>query len=74
MDKILIENLSLNYSDGTESLRNVNLNIPANAIIGAIWTSRRGKIHPTTSDQPAERSGRRGLDRSGKVMLADSSG
>lgn len=32
MDKIIVEHLSLNYSDGTESLRNVSLNIPANTI------------------------------------------
>jgi phosphate transport system ATP-binding protein len=32
MNKISIENLSLNYSDGTESLKNISLEIPANAI------------------------------------------
>jgi phosphate transport system ATP-binding protein len=32
MDKIKIINLSLEYSDGTESLRNINLNIPSNQI------------------------------------------
>lgn len=32
MDKIVIENLTLHYSDGTESLKNVSLTIPANAI------------------------------------------
>ena len=32
MDKIVIENLSLQYSDGTESLRSVSINIPANKI------------------------------------------
>ncbi len=32
MNKIEIENLCVRYSDGTESLRNVNLSIPANAI------------------------------------------
>jgi phosphate transport system ATP-binding protein len=32
MNKISIENLSLEYSDGTESLRNINLIIPANQI------------------------------------------
>ena len=30
MDKIIINNLTLEYSDGTESLRNINLKIPAN--------------------------------------------
>ena len=32
MDKIIIKDFSLHYSDGTESLRNVSINIPANAI------------------------------------------
>jgi phosphate transport system ATP-binding protein len=32
MNKIEIENLTLQYSDGTESLRNISVNIPANAI------------------------------------------
>jgi len=32
MDKIIIENLSLQYSDGTESLRAINLGIRANAV------------------------------------------
>jgi phosphate transport system ATP-binding protein len=32
MDKISIEDLSVSYSDGTESLKNINLKIPANAI------------------------------------------
>jgi phosphate transport system ATP-binding protein len=32
MDKITIENLTLQYSDGTESLRNISLSIHANAI------------------------------------------
>ena len=32
MDKIVIEDLTLHYSDGTESLRNVSLKIPENAI------------------------------------------
>ncbi len=31
MNKIVVENLTLRYSDGTESLNNVSLNIPANA-------------------------------------------
>jgi phosphate transport system ATP-binding protein len=31
VDKIVIEHLNLQYSDGTESLRDVSLNIPANA-------------------------------------------
>ncbi len=32
MDKIIIENLSVTYIDGQESLRNINLNIPANLV------------------------------------------
>jgi phosphate transport system ATP-binding protein len=32
MDKIIVEHLSLNYSDGAESLKDVSLNIPANTI------------------------------------------
>lgn len=31
-DKIIIENLSLTYADGVESLRNVSLNVPENAV------------------------------------------
>src|SRR3990172_6663853 len=31
VDKIIIENLSLQYADGVESLRGVSLNIPQNA-------------------------------------------
>jgi phosphate transport system ATP-binding protein len=31
-NKIIIENLSLQYSDGVESLRDISVNIPANAI------------------------------------------
>ena len=32
MDKIIVEHLNLNYSDGTESLKDINLRIPAKAI------------------------------------------
>jgi phosphate transport system ATP-binding protein len=32
MDKFVIEDFSLRYSDGTESLKHINLTIPANAI------------------------------------------
>ena len=32
MDKIIIENFSLEYSDGTESLKNINLRIPVNQL------------------------------------------
>lgn len=43
MDKILIENLSLNYSNGTESLRNINLNVPSNAITVLFGPAGGGK-------------------------------
>lgn len=43
MDKIVIENLSLSYSDGTESLRNVSLRIPANAITVLFGPAGGGK-------------------------------
>jgi phosphate transport system ATP-binding protein len=32
MDKIIVEHLSLNYSDGAESLKDISLRIPANTI------------------------------------------
>ena len=32
VDKIIIENLSLQYADGVESLRDVSLNIRENAV------------------------------------------
>jgi len=32
VDKIVIEHLNLQYTDGTESLRNINLKVPVNAI------------------------------------------
>lgn len=32
MDKIIVEHLSLNYSDGAESLKEISLNIPATAV------------------------------------------
>jgi phosphate transport system ATP-binding protein len=43
MDKVIVENLSLTYSDGTESLKNVNFNIPANAITVLFGPSGGGK-------------------------------
>jgi phosphate transport system ATP-binding protein len=43
MNKITIENLSLNYSDGTESLKNVSLDIPANAITVLFGPAGGGK-------------------------------
>ncbi|MBI4760780.1 MAG: phosphate ABC transporter ATP-binding protein [Chloroflexota bacterium] len=43
MNKILIESLSLQYSDGTESLRNVSMEIPANAITVLFGPAGGGK-------------------------------
>jgi phosphate transport system ATP-binding protein len=43
MNKIIIENLNLQYTDGTESLRNINLNIPANQITVLFGPAGGGK-------------------------------
>ncbi len=43
MDKIIIENLNLRYSDGTESLRNISLKIPANQITVLFGPAGGGK-------------------------------
>ena len=43
MNKIVIQNLSLQYSDGTESLRNVSLRIPANAVTVLFGPAGGGK-------------------------------
>ncbi|MBV6396028.1 MAG: Phosphate import ATP-binding protein PstB 3 [Anaerolineales bacterium] len=43
MNKILIESLSLQYSDGTESLRNVSMGIPANQITVLFGPAGGGK-------------------------------
>ncbi|GAB4454710.1 MAG: phosphate ABC transporter ATP-binding protein PstB [Anaerolineales bacterium] len=43
MNKVIIENLSLQYSDGTESLRNVSMEIPANAITVLFGPAGGGK-------------------------------
>jgi len=43
MNKIIIEHLSLQYSDGTESLRDINLEIPANAITVLFGPAGGGK-------------------------------
>lgn len=42
-DKIIIEHLFLNYSDGTESLKNINLRIKANAITVLFGPAGGGK-------------------------------
>lgn len=43
MDKISIENFSLEYSDGTESLRDINLRIPANQLTVLFGPAGGGK-------------------------------
>ena len=43
MNKIIIEHLSLEYSDGKESLRDINLSIPANAITVLFGPAGGGK-------------------------------
>lgn len=43
MDKIVIENLTLAYTDGTESLRGVSMAIPANAITVLFGPAGGGK-------------------------------
>jgi len=41
--KVIIENLSLNYSDGTESLQNISMGIPRNAITVVFGPAGGGK-------------------------------
>jgi phosphate transport system ATP-binding protein len=43
MDKIVVENFSLEYSDGTESLKNINLSSPTNAITVLFGPAGGGK-------------------------------
>src|SRR5574341_1556992 len=43
MNKIIIENLSLQYSDGTESLRSINLNVPEKAVTVLFGPAGGGK-------------------------------
>ncbi|OGN75712.1 MAG: phosphate ABC transporter ATP-binding protein [Chloroflexi bacterium GWB2_49_20] len=43
MNKLIIQNLSLQYSDGTESLRDISLNIPSNAITVLFGPAGGGK-------------------------------
>ena len=43
MDKIIIENFSLEYSDGIESLRNINLRIPTNQLTVLFGPAGGGK-------------------------------
>ncbi|MBW6465882.1 MAG: phosphate ABC transporter ATP-binding protein [Brevefilum sp.] len=43
MDKIVIEDFSIEYSDGTESLRHINLHIPANQLTVLFGPAGGGK-------------------------------
>jgi phosphate transport system ATP-binding protein len=43
MDKIIVEHLTLHYSDGTESLRDVSLNVPENSITVIFGPAGGGK-------------------------------
>lgn len=43
MDKIIIEHLSLTYSDGAESLKDISFNIPANAVTVLFGPAGGGK-------------------------------
>jgi phosphate transport system ATP-binding protein len=43
MDKIVIDHLSLRYSDGAESLRDIHFNIPANKVVVLFGPAGGGK-------------------------------
>jgi len=43
VEKIVIENLSVQYSDGTESLRSISLNVPQNAVTVLFGPAGGGK-------------------------------
>jgi ABC-type phosphate/phosphonate transport system ATPase subunit len=43
MDKIVIENLSLQYADGTESLRGISMRVPENSITVMFGPAGGGK-------------------------------
>ena len=43
MNKIVIENLSIQYADGTESLRNISMDVPENAITVLFGPAGGGK-------------------------------
>ncbi len=54
MDKVIVENLSLAYGDGAESLKNINLKIPSNAVTVLFGPSGGGKSTFFKGDQQAE--------------------
>ncbi len=73
MDKILIEHLFLNYSDGTESLRDINLGIPAYAITVLFGPAGGGKSTLLrTINRLNDLADVTAV--SGRVMLADQAG
>lgn len=73
IDKILIEHLFLNYSDGTESLRDINLVIPANAITVLFGPAGGGKSTLLrTINRLNDMADVTAI--SGKVLLADQAG
>src|SRR5215216_523419 len=43
VDKVVIENLSLQYADGTESLRGINLTVPEKAVTVLFGPAGGGK-------------------------------
>src|SRR5687767_9603703 len=43
VDKVVIETLSLQYADGTESLRGINLNVPEKALTVLFGPAGGGK-------------------------------
>jgi len=73
MDKIVIENLSLNYSDGAESLKNISLRIQANQITVLFGPAGGGK---STLLRVINRLNDLAdvLTVNGKVLLADKQG
>jgi phosphate transport system ATP-binding protein len=73
IDKVVIENLSLTYSDGSESLKNVSLKMPANAITVLFGPAGGGK---STLLRVINRLNDLAdvTEVSGKVLLADNNG
>jgi len=73
MNKIIFENLYLNYSDGTESLSKINLSIPSNAITVLFGPAGGGK---STLLRVINRLNDLAdvVSISGRVLLADKTG
>jgi phosphate transport system ATP-binding protein len=70
MNKVIIQNLSLHYSDGNESLKNITIDIPANAITVVFGPAGGGK---STLLRVINRLNDLAdvISVSGKVLLAD---